>query len=249
MSNDLEKGFDINLKQSLTKPRSNTLSPDLNMPDQDETSLHIRVGDTLQLQFLNEDPQRRHYVHVIGYFENHSLLVRTPVVDGKVMLVREGSIVNVRMMTGMYVYGFSSRILRTCSIPYPYLHLEYPRNLEQTVVRSAQRVQTNIVVSIRVNNIEGFTGNIVDASTQGALLKCSDPIAKVGDHLTLTTRLTVGGISKYIGLKALVRNIHESSEENGDSSGYLFGIQFQSMEDDDHILLQAFVYEQILTGP
>ena len=51
--------------------------------------LKLGVGDVLQVQFVGQE-QRKYAAKVIGYLPNASLVITTPRIDGKVMLMREG---------------------------------------------------------------------------------------------------------------------------------------------------------------
>src|SRR3989339_229825 len=74
------------------KPQGETLSFD---------AVKLMPGDALQLQPLLEGQTERFSVHVIGVMKPKSLLVTAPVVDGKLIFVRDGQTYLVRAFSGL----------------------------------------------------------------------------------------------------------------------------------------------------
>jgi c-di-GMP-binding flagellar brake protein YcgR len=137
--------------------------------------LKLQIGELIQLQPRDGEDGRRMQVKVIGYLPGHSLLVTTPRIRDKVMIIREGQPFVVRMMAGNRIVGFASTVLRSCGRPYPYLHLSCPEEMQQIVVRKAQRVRVKLFASLKNDNPDYKTAKprsatIVDISTTGALL-------------------------------------------------------------------------------
>lgn len=212
----------------------------------DNQDLQLNVGDMLQLQFVADDSQRKHATKVIGYLPGKSLLVTTPRIDGKVMLVREGQPVVVRMLSGNSVYAFNTQILATSLKPFAYMHLTYPADIERIVVRKAMRVSTDLEVNIARVTADDPKGNVVvkgmvkDVSTAGAMLIADTCLGENGDLLTLTLRIPVAGVQKYLKISSVIRSMREST-----GGGFMHGVEFQLLEEMDNILLHGFVYEQL----
>lgn len=66
----------------------------------DYSDLKMQVGKMLQLQPRDGEDARRMHVKLIGYLPGASLLVTTPKVGDRVMIVRESQPYVVRMMIG-----------------------------------------------------------------------------------------------------------------------------------------------------
>ncbi|HFE32290.1 MAG TPA: flagellar brake protein, partial [Gammaproteobacteria bacterium] len=113
------------------------------------SELALDIGDILQLQFLGEDSETRYYVKVIGYLEERSLLVTAPQSNGKLLRVRDGQPLAARMMAGTDLVGFTVSVLRSCAVPYPYLHLCYPKDLQSVTVRKSLRVVLDMSATVR----------------------------------------------------------------------------------------------------
>ncbi|NDY95726.1 flagellar brake protein [Wenzhouxiangella limi] len=219
----------------------------------DSASLGLEVGDSLQLQFVNDTVGNRHYVKVVGCYPGRSIIVGTPQVGGRIMLVRQDQAVIVRLMIGNDVVGFNSTVLRSCARPYPYLHLAFPRELQSSSVRKALRVSLDSVVSIR--RLQGddqpdrahsaFAGRTRDISTTGALVSSSSRLGGVGDRLAVAMRVAVAGFGEEIRLRATVRNTTVLAAAD-DAAGTLYGIEFDSPERREAILLHGHVYQTIL---
>lgn len=219
----------------------------------DSASLGLEVGDSLQLQFANDSVGDRHFVRVVGCYPGRSIIVATPQVGGRIMLVRQDQAVVVRLMIGNEVVGFDSKVLRSCARPYPYLHLAFPAQLQGSSVRKALRVSLDCVVSIRrlLNDDQpdrgsaAFAGRTRDVSTTGALVSASSRLGGVGDRLAVAMRVTVAGFSEEIRLKATIRNTTVLAAAD-DVAGTLYGMEFDPPGRREAILLHGHVHQTIL---
>ena len=216
--------------------------------------LKLNTGNNIQVQLLADQNDTRYMVRVIGYEPNVSLLVSTPRANGLPAIVRDGQTVTVRLLTGNTVYGFESQILRICRLPFPYLHLSFPRTFESMVVRKAQRASANVIASVensnRVTDVsEPFSAKISDLSIAGAMLEAPLPMGEVGDALMIRAKVQVAGMEKYLALAAIVRAVRvREATAPGGKMLYLHGVEFQLLDPDDQLVLHGFVYEQIATG-
>ena len=89
--------------------------------------LNLKFGDALQLQFAGEDP--RFAVRLVGYLENRSIIVTVPVHNRRLVPVRPGQELNIRMMVNDRACAFVTRVIHYYRVPYPHMHLEYPQEL------------------------------------------------------------------------------------------------------------------------
>ena len=215
--------------------------------------LQLKVGDAIQVQLMAEQNETRYMVRVIGYQPGVSLLIGTPRANGNILLMREGQLMTVRLLTGNAVYGFESRVLRACSSPFPYLHVAYPKEFASTVVRKAQRASTHVIASVENPERSGGTKEPVpvvigDLSVAGASLLAPAPFGEVGDVIMIRTKLTVGGIERYLSLAAMIRGVRVREEAGSDSARYRHGVEFQLLGPDDQLVLHGYVYEQIALG-
>lgn len=217
----------------------------------EHTDLKIQIGEPLQLQPRGSDDSRRLHVTLIGYLPGTSLLVTTPRVAGKVMIMREGQPFVVRVMIGNRIVGFTTTVLRSCSRPFPYLHLSYPEEMEQITVRQAQRVRVKLFASLKNTNPDfqfdkPRSATIVDISTSGALMVSNEQLGEIDDPITVSCAIKIAGIEKLLSLPAIIRNVHVAqSAEHGENS-YYHGLELKLKKQQDTFALHGFVYEQIV---
>ena len=220
-------------------------------PDPDP--LNLTVGSLLQIQATVPDQAPRYSVRLIGYLPGASLVVTTPSLDGKVQIVREGQRFTVRVLVGERVMGFVAKVLQTTMKPYPHLHLEYPSEFQQIVVRNASRVNADLALLARntrnADDEQSFVpAAIVDLSETGAKISSQDPLAAQGEMLHLKFELQISGAGEEMGLLGDVKNVSERIEqhEGGDQRVYLTGVQFRTLSRYQQILLHAWVTDQVL---
>jgi len=217
------------------------------MADNDN-KLELSIGDTLQLQFVADEMNRRHYAKVIGYLQGHSVLITTPRIEGNVMLIRPDQRVIVRMMTGNEVYGFTTQILSTSLTPYAYLHLAYPKEMEHITVRKAERIAIKLIGSAQLETSddgvvqESLPVIIQDMSTNGAMIESKRLIGEVGNVMTLSGKVTVGGKEEYINIPCIIRNI----VHNPENGIFKHGLEYQLLEPHEHFIIYGYVYEQMI---
>lgn len=213
--------------------------------------LRLQVGELLQLQARDGESSRRMQVRVIGYLPGQSLIVTTPRSKGNVIIMREGQPFVGRMLVGNRIVGFATKVLRSCARPYPYLHLAYPEELEQIVVRQAQRIAVRLFVSVDNDNPEfkhlHHRAQAVDISTSGALLLAGEALGEVGDRLLLTCAVKIGDTEKLLRIPSWLRNVQTTQDDDHviDES-YYHGVEFDIQDQQDALALHGFVYEQIV---
>ena len=212
-----------------------------------DNKLELQIGDALQLQFVADEQKRRHYSKVIGYLQGHSVLITTPRVEGNIMLIREDQMVIVRMMTGNQVYGFTTQILRSNLKPYAYLHLAYPKEMEHITVRKAERITIKLIGSAEIETAEdeerqSHSVIINDMSTSGAMIEVNKALGEIGDIITLSCKIEVGGKEEYISVPCIIRNvIHKEDEKK-----FKHGLEYQLLEQHEHFIIYGYVYEQMI---
>jgi c-di-GMP-binding flagellar brake protein YcgR len=212
--------------------------------------LDLPVGTALNIQPTVPDQAPRYAVRLIGALPGASLVVTAPTVDGKIQIVREGQRFNVRVLKGERVLGFVAEVLVVALKPYAHLHLEYPTEFEQIVVRNASRVSANLPVLVRntaTPNEEEFfrQGTVVDLSETGLRLQSEGPFGRAGERLHLRLSLAVGGHDEALSLIGEVRSVVRRGEEGG-RDGVLTGLAFQSLNRFQQILLHAWVTRRLL---
>ncbi len=213
-----------------------------------EDILHLQVGASVQLQAIGAAGAPRFQVKVIGYVVGGSLLVTAPYLKGKLQMVRVGQQFNVRMLRGSDVMGFSAKVLRTATAPYPYMHLEYPDEVESIVVRNAQRVSANLQ-AMAYNILDDDVAenhhrvSVPDLSSTGAKVISQRELGDIGETLRLSFDIEVAGDRESLTLLGTIRNRTERAVAEGFE--YAHGLQFLSINRFQQLLLHSWVLERL----
>ena len=220
-----------------------------------EDKLNLTIGANVQLQLDAPGEQPRHMVRLIGYVNGGSLIVATPTVQGKVQFVREGQVFSVRMLRGESVMGFSAKVTASYMKPYPHLHLAYPEDIEQIVVRNSARVATKIPARVRntkqPDNADYYHDvDIIDLSETGARIASTQPLGEVSEMLQLDFRIRVTGALEELSLLSDLKSVAERVEphEDGERLIHLSGLQFKALNRLQQLFLHAWLMNHVANG-
>jgi len=211
----------------------------------------LQIGDSVQIQPLGEPNGARHYVRLIGFAKNSSVLLSTPKVDGSYIFVRDGQNYVVRAFSGKNAYAFSTTVIRSVAVPYPYLHLSYPKDVRALVVRRGARAKVNLIASSRRLDAQGqevaeaVAASIRNVSISGALIVSPHPLGLQNDTLRLSFKLSLNDIVTLVTLDGVIRAVNPSGEEIGPGM-IAYGLEFVGGNPQDRITLTAFVYQKLL---
>ncbi|MDB5972946.1 MAG: uncharacterized protein JWQ90_5396 [Hydrocarboniphaga sp.] len=213
--------------------------------------LELQADSVAQLQFASEDSAMRYSARVIGQIPGVSILVTTPMQNGAARLVRVGQEFVVRCFSKDRALAFTSRTLKSNIQPYPYLHLSYPDEHEQVLLRSARRV--NVQLSGQVQRTGDGVGEhwgtpqqilLSDASATGAMLQAEQSLGDVGERLRLTLQFPIERMAEQGAVvEGFIRIVYEDDPA---AKRYRYGIEFTDMEPTQELVLRAYVYEQLL---
>lgn len=211
--------------------------------------LHLHLGESLQVQFMDDETRGQFYVKVIGLLEDRSIIVSTPEKGGQAMHVREGRAMLVRSFSGDHARGFTCVVLRSCVQPYPYLHLSYPSKVEALPDRQASRVRSALAVSVKPADggpdAKDVPAVIRDISLTGAQLLAAGPVGKSGDRIVINARLPIERIGDQpVALPALIRNAQEEAEIQGSLWHFRCGVEFDLLDPPTTLTLRAYLYER-----
>lgn len=211
----------------------------------------LLIGDTLQLQSQISQGISRYYVKLVGYAVGKSVLVTTPVMDGKICLMKEGQSFVVRCFSGKNAYAFPTTIFKVVNTPFPHLHLTYPREVRGIVVRKGARVNTTIIAAVQILSGEkantSAAASITNLSVGGALVSARSHLGAKGDRITLKFRISLDDIEAFPQVEAVIRNVTTEIEtEGGGTPAIMHGIEFREVPQADRVMLTAYVYRKML---
>ena len=216
---------------------------DLESPD----LLKLLPGDALQLQPMLEGQTERYAVQVIGVMKGKSVLVTAPLVEGKLIFVREAQPFLIRAFSGLNVYAFKSRVLKAQHTPFPYLHLAYPDTIKVIRIRKAMRAPVQLIVAI--SDKEGGrslgAGRIVDLSVGGARIRVGKDLNLSLERLFLSFKVALGDYEEYVTTQAVVRSVQEEDDEQG-RPVRVAGVQFDALMPQHRMAIMNLVYQHLL---
>ena len=215
--------------------------------------VRIRPGDRLQLQLPPALGSERPIVRLIGYLEPASLMVTHPVLNGQRVPFREEDKIVARVFTSQKAFAFDTYVIRTCTIPYPYLHLSFPTRIQGSVIRKSPRVKMTLKATIGGPAIAGkthFPVQITNLSADGALVRAPEGMWGKGQDVTLAFQVRLHHVDAKLEVEAIIRSIvQEASREGGDDFGYSHGLQFINVGPNDRMILQGLIYQQMIEQP
>ncbi len=219
--------------------------------------LSLQTGVKLQLQFLDETRRDRYQVTIIGYIEGHSLMITAPQKNGNFLLLREGQQFIVRLLSGTQIIGFNSEVLKVYNNPFSYVHLKPPLEVEQLNVRNAHRVELKVIASIQNIERNAESGDIIKSadnksssaivnnmSTTGCQIQLLEPLPEDHKELMISAKINVAEQERILIMEADVCS-HREAEIDG-KNWQMYGMKFNKMDDDRRLLLNCFVYEQLV---
>jgi c-di-GMP-binding flagellar brake protein YcgR len=221
------------------EPREGTMSLD---------QIRLSIGDPIQLQYQSSKDQIRCFVTLIGYLEGRGIIVTNPVVDGNLMLVREGQHFVARLFCGKSAYAFTTSARRITSAPYTHIHLEWPREVRGMVVRQAARSRIRIICSATRHDGLGHACIVRDISMGGALIAASENLGQVDDPLTLKFRVTVGTAEHMLSLACKIRSLNVARATAEDKTTLLYGLAFERMSDQHTLVISALLYQLMISA-
>lgn len=208
----------------------------------------LQIGDPIQLQSNDDgDNHTRYAVRLIGFAKGRSVIVSSPTVDGKYLLIREEQPFVLRAFSGRSAYAFPTRVLKSVNVPFPHLHLAYPKEVRALVVRRGARANVRVICAVTERDGAPLqaAGTIINMSIGGALVAAKHSLGGIGQHLKIKLKTSINEVESYLVLDAVIRGVNADESDEGDGA-FRHGLQFTAVSDPDMILLSAFVYHHLL---
>ncbi len=214
--------------------------------DVDLDAFRLTIGTPLNIAL--REPDLRVVCKLIGFSSGRSVIVSAPLRDGKPMFVKEGRRLGASILVNQSVIGFESSILRERLHPYGYWHLEWPRELEQRLIRNARRVDISLICAVRaVGGREADSAraaSMVDLSKTGCRIHSPYDLGSLRTELEVDFKTELSGVEQVIRLRAILRSKQTNKE---DKQQWAYGLEFSDMNERNRALVGAFVNELILS--
>lgn len=199
----------------------------------------LAPGDILQLQTTGAGHGERYPVRLIGYHRPVSVLVSAPLANGRLVFIKEGQRLLVRGFVGRDAVGYSTRVLKSNLLPFAYLHLAWPDEVQTMRIRSSARVPVDLVCAVITADGQ-HSSRMIDLSQGGARLLSRVPIGAPGEQVQLAFRINPGGAEIYLRPRAMIRTI---TDEAGQITT---GLEFSDLSEAENLYLSNMVYQYLL---
>ncbi|MBI3527795.1 MAG: flagellar brake protein [Betaproteobacteria bacterium] len=215
------------------------------------TQLH--VGERLQLELVADSSRSHYYTTLIGFVPGHSVLIRTPLAQNLPIPVPEGAAVLVRAFSGRHAFTLESRVDRVCRSPYPYIHLAYPAQVQQTLIRGALRVR--VALPGTTSNSPGQVDappravTLSDLSVSGAQLDTGLSLGELGERFVLTFKFVVQPNNYEVKLTtpAQIQSVRKIRKGNTPEEMFSLGVRFNKLHATEGLLLQSYIQQVLLS--
>lgn len=202
------------------------------------------VGETLYLQQI-DNPNIRYTVQLIGFAKGKSVIVTSPAVEGKLEFVRDGQTFVVRAFSGKKAYAFATTAVKSVHVPYPYLHLSYPKELRCTVVRRGARAQVRIAASVSLGHPQRAAEMALnDLSVGGTSGTSKQVLGNKGEEGQISFKVRAADQDESLSLKVVLRSV--APADNGE--GVKHGFEFLDVPTQTRLILSAFVHQTLAEG-
>lgn len=208
-----------------------------------------QMWERVQLRLLGRDTQAYYNARLIGYIKDRSILVTEPVVNGQQVIMTDGEMVEVRMLTGCNIYVFQTVILRVCLSPSHYLHLDYPARVRAQHLRKAPWAGTNLAATVTDASGNEAIAHIVNLSPDGAQVNIPRPAGKKGESLRLTFPARIDELETKLSLVSVIQHVRPARQDQGGAAEMLdYGLAFRNLSAEDALWLRCLVYQRIAEG-
>lgn len=210
--------------------------------------MRLHVGDQMSLEPRMPLVGGRPTVRLVGWLEGTSVLVTMPQnASGRVPL-QEGDEVLVRAFNGQSAFGFRTVVLRAGYTPFAYLHLGFPRNIEQVQIRSSYRTRVDLPATIAAGNKSGIAACIINIGTTGALIETAKAIEETTGALGIAVDFELHGAPVSLELQAKVRTAKRLAPKDSSERQQL-GVEFKDLKPNDKLALGSLLWYRMHEYP
>ena len=216
-------------------------------------SAQLHVGERLQLELVADKLHNHYYTTLIGFVPGHSVLIRTPLVQNLPIPVPEGADVLVRAFSGRHAFTLESRIDRVCRSPYPYMHLAYPGQVRQTLIRGALRVRVALPGTVSLSNekVDEPPRAVIlsDLSVSGAQLETDLSLGESGGKFGLAFKFVVqpNNYEVKLATSAQIQSVRKIRKGKGPEELFSHGVRFNKLHATEGLLLQSYIQQVLLS--
>lgn len=208
-----------------------------------------QIGERVQLRLLSRNNQSYFTARLIGYLRDTSILLSAPTSGNMRVDIADGEAVECRMLNGSNIYVFESEVVRVCTSPAHYLHLQYPKTLRIQKLRKAPRARVRLAATPVDASGKPYSAQILDLSPDGCLMACANNLGKDGSKLQISFAAVVDELQCTLQLEAVIQHVRAAAAKPGERPESLeYGIAFIKSSNEDRLWLKSLVYLHIAEG-
>lgn len=241
----VERGLYRNLNERVSAhPVGSTVNEEAPPSRETITTLEatkIRVGEVMSMQSSADAP--RLSVKLIGYLKNRGLIVTEPGADGEFVMLKEGQSFIMRFFSGQHAYAFTVTVAKQTTVPFPHLHLSYPREVRGLEIRKGTRVDVDLITAITMEDgAKTASGKLTNISTGGGALRSKTRLGEKGEIINVKFKMLVGDIQTFLVFDSIIRAVTQDADP---AMPYQYGLQFLHPDQGMTLALAAFVYQKL----
>lgn len=199
----------------------------------------LPIGIAVSLQANADEQSDRSGCRYIGHLEGKSLLVTQPVLAGRLLPCHDGQNFFVRCFNGKTALAFKASILKSFLVPFPYLHLSFPKEVMVMKVREALRADVDLIATVDIGGVNAAV-RILDLGVGGAFIHSGKPLGEKGETGDISFRIKFEDIESYIVAGIVIRSREVLTNDGKTQYGY--GVQFRALSKEDKAMIMNLVY-------
>ena len=209
--------------------------------------MRLKAGDRLQIQLPASVIRERQIVRLIGFLDKHCLLITSPAGLAYQTPLMEGDRITSRVFLGHGAFGFVSFVDKIIRLPFEYLHLSFPKEVQGLLIRKAPRVKTEIAATVEASagNVEAQIANL---SASGMLLHSGSALGAKGDELSATLPLDLYDVKTELKLRCKIKAVNSTPIEGG-GEAHQCGVEFLNLQPNETLILQSVVHHELAKNP
>ncbi|MDO8895882.1 flagellar brake protein [Nitrosomonas sp.] len=213
--------------------------------------MHLKVGHKLQLKLSSRSkgPVEIKYISyvtsLIGYVQDSTVITAMPATDqliGEPFV--EGDQVQVSLFSGNSVFNFIVFVDKVIKVPFKYLHLSFPKEIQGQNIRKSRRIRCSLPGSVVEKHIPL---SLIDLSVCGAGVSSSLPLGPLGTIITLAFTITILDKEIPVTVKSAIRSA-KPINKNGHKT-IATGVEFIDIKSEHMHTIRHLIYQEIVEHP
>ena len=228
-----------------------------NVADDDSTErLRISPLIAFQTSYRRSNPARGFPLSMARNETSEAFRANVAGVHGQILIVdaprrQDGTLIAVmprqtwlcRTFQSTSAFRFHGTVLKVVFEPFPHLHLEVPRSVEQRKIRN--RTRATVLVCAVIEAPTSAQCVVVDLSVGGGRIATSDDVVLERDQpIRIALSLEMIGTRFDLSLQAVVARNFGANDPRHPRVGF-YGVKFESLSELDACVLHGFVNSEL----